>query len=143
MGALKRSNVKIEGKDVVATWKVCVALVALPLLHIIYCTLLWIFLPERWGTAFFFFSPLVCFLALQVGENLLRLWRSLIPLCYMVFHPRKTKELVKLREECVRKTQYAVDTLGWGIRLNSEVFNAENENDLNGKEKIITTGSPN
>lgn len=128
--ALKKSSVKVKGNDVLATWKVLVCIVVIPIIHLFYCFLVWMGMNwygreklgvenygERFAIVFFFFVPFISLLNVLVGENAMRIKRTLRPLLWIIFHPSKCSDLVKLREECVNLTVHAVDNLGWGLRM--------------------------
>ena len=64
--ALAGSKVKIEGKDVVGTWKVMISFGLMPLLHIVYTLIFRFVIGESWAVLYFFFAPFVQYAALQV-----------------------------------------------------------------------------
>ncbi|KAI4089804.1 MAG: hypothetical protein LQ344_005169 [Seirophora lacunosa] len=110
--ALAASTVKLEGRDVVATWKLLVALAFAPLLYIYYTVLLtywtyrnrvqgympdWVplFLVVAFGFVFF---PAITFAALRFGETGMDILKSLRPLV-LSLNPTSANTLFKLREK--------------------------------------------
>lgn len=110
--ALAASTVKLEGRDVVATWKLLVALAFAPLLYIYYTVLLtyWTYrnrvqgyMPD-WVPLFlvvvfgFVFFPAITFAALRFGETGMDILKSLRPLV-LSLNPTSANTLFKLREK--------------------------------------------
>ena len=126
--ALAASTVKLEGRDVMATWKLLVALALAPVLNTIYTALLtwWTYynrvqgyIPEwvplwtvlAFGVVFF---PSITFAALRFGETGMDIVKSLRPLV-LSLNPSSANTLVRLRE--TRRTLSAevtdlINTLG-------------------------------
>lgn len=103
--------------DLSKTSQVFTALLVLPTLHNSYTYLTFYFLGEPWAILYFFFAPFAFFYSISVGENMIRLFRSLKPLAIMLFQPHKVYELTDLRERCVLQTCRAVDEIGWGLKM--------------------------
>ncbi|KAI7361109.1 glycerol-3-phosphate O-acyltransferase [Hortaea werneckii] len=108
--ALAASTVKVQARDVMATWKILVSLALAPALDVFYTIILtwwtaknrvrgWVpeFLPV-WlvmiGGLFFF--PAVCFAALRFGEIGMDIFKSIRPLV-LSLNPTSSNSLVKLR----------------------------------------------
>jgi glycerol-3-phosphate O-acyltransferase/dihydroxyacetone phosphate acyltransferase len=126
--ALAASTVKIQGRDVMATWKLLVALALAPILYAFYTALLtwWTFhnrvqglIPEWvppsavvvFGMVFF---PSITFAALRFGETGMDIIKSLRPLT-LSLNPTSANTLVKLRETRQRlsfQVTEAINTLG-------------------------------
>ena len=66
MEALAGSKVKIEGKDVVATWKVMISFGLMPMLHLLYTLIARLLFSEAWAVVYFFFAPFVHYASLKV-----------------------------------------------------------------------------
>ena len=108
--ALAASTVKLEGRDVMATWKLLVALAFAPLLYALYTVLLtWWTYRNRvqgivptwvplWLVVFFamIFFPSITFAALRFGETGMDIAKSLRPLL-LCLYPTSANTLVKLR----------------------------------------------
>lgn len=109
--ALAASTVKLQGRDVMATWKLLVALALAPILYNFYTILLtyWTYrnrvqgyVPEwvpLWGVFLFgyIFFPAITFAALRFGEVGMDIVKSLRPLV-LSLNPTSSNAIVKLRE---------------------------------------------
>lgn len=112
--ALAGSSVKIQGRDVMATWKIMTALFFAPILYNTYiCIFVWRVYSDRlWGywdyvpqwiplwTAFpigWVLFPLITFAALRLGEVGMDIFKSLRPLV-MCINPASSFNLQHLRE---------------------------------------------
>ncbi|KAK6441435.1 Glycerol-3-phosphate/dihydroxyacetone phosphate acyltransferase [Oleoguttula sp. CCFEE 5521] len=110
--ALAASTVKIQARDVIATWKILVSLALAPTLMIIYTAIgtYWTYrnrvggrVPE-WIPLWFvtiFQAPLylfACYWALRFGEIGMDIFKSLRPLFLLLF-PSSSNTLVRLREQ--------------------------------------------
>eukprot|EP00940_MAST-03C_sp_MAST-3C-sp2_P002174 g2174.t1 len=78
--AKRRSTVKIAGRDVVATWKILVSLVVIPLAHVIYTVITYASFGSTAATAYFFFSPFVCLASILAAERGKEIASSIVPL---------------------------------------------------------------
>lgn len=106
--ALKASTVKIQANDVIATWKVLVAMGLAPLLYTFYALVatyleykyrLLPFLPLYVVTVFMYvLFPTVTYAALLIGETGMDIFKSLRPLA-LALSPRHTNTLTTLREQ--------------------------------------------
>jgi len=120
--AAASSTVKLEGKDVVATWKVLIALVVIPLMWIGYTAVVCIF-GGAWGLqppwdyeaclSFFFFSPFFFYGAVLAGDRLALVARSLPPLATVVLYPDARWAIVEQRRTLLQAMQALVDEHGW------------------------------
>ncbi|KAL8710729.1 MAG: hypothetical protein Q9220_004747 [cf. Caloplaca sp. 1 TL-2023] len=126
--ALAASTVKLEGKDVMATWKLLVALAVAPLLYAVYTGLLtywtyrnriqgylptWVplYLVVIFGLVFF---PTITFAALRFGETGMDILKSIRPLM-LSLNPTSANTLVKLRKkraELSAEVTDLINTLG-------------------------------
>jgi len=110
--ALAASTVKLQGRDVMATWKLLVSMGLAPLLYATYTVLLtwWTYrnrvqgyVPEwvpLWMVVIFslIFFPSITFAALRFGETGMDILKSLRPLI-LSLNPSSANTLVKLREK--------------------------------------------
>lgn len=110
--ALAASTVKLQGRDVMATWKLLVAMAFAPMLYAFYTTLLtyWTYrnrvqgyMPEwvpLWVVVIFgvIFFPSITFAALRFGETGMDIVKSLRPLV-LSLNPTSANTLVKLRKK--------------------------------------------
>ncbi|KAK0709694.1 hypothetical protein B0T26DRAFT_653463 [Lasiosphaeria miniovina] len=126
--ALAGSSVKIEGKDVMATWKLLVAMAFAPVLYNFYTSLLaykvyqdrlWGRVPE-WVPIWMVFLtgwivfPAITFAALRFGEVGMDILKSLRPLV-MCINPSSSYNIHQLRErraELSAQVTEVINTLG-------------------------------
>ena len=126
--ALAASTVKLQGRDVMATWKLLVAMGFAPALYWLYTILLtwWTYknrvqgyVPE-WVPLWMVFIvgwiifPSITFAALRFGETGMDIFKSLRPLL-LSFNPTSANTLVKLRETRAtlsREVTEVINTLG-------------------------------
>lgn len=130
--ALAASTVKLQGRDVVATWKLLVALALAPVLNTFYTALLtwWTYynrvqghVPEwvpLWTVVAFgvVFFPAISFAALRFGETGMDIVKSLRPLV-LSLNPSSANTLVQLREEREKLSAEVTEVIN---TLGPEVF---------------------
>lgn len=130
--ALAASTVKLQGRDVVATWKLLVALALAPVLNTFYTALLtwWTYynrvqghVPEwvpLWTVVAFgvVFFPAISFAALRFGETGMDIVKSLRPLV-LSLKPSSANTLVKLREKREKLSAEVTEVIN---TLGPEVF---------------------
>ncbi|KAK4103207.1 hypothetical protein N658DRAFT_421741 [Parathielavia hyrcaniae] len=126
--ALAASSVKIQGKDVIATWKLLVSLAFAPILYNFYTVItayrvyqdrlggrvpewvpIWAVFLAGW-----IFFPAITFAALRFGEVGMDVLKSLRPLALCI-HPSSSYSINQLRErraELARQVTDAINTLG-------------------------------
>ncbi|EEH45572.1 uncharacterized protein PADG_01722 [Paracoccidioides brasiliensis Pb18] len=126
--ALAASSVKIQGRDVMATWKLLVALAFAPLLYTFYTVLLtyWTYrnrvqgyVPEwvpLWLVVIFgcWLFPSITYAALRTGEIGMDILKSLRPLV-LSLNPTSANTLVKLRKRRAKLSHEVtelINTLG-------------------------------
>ncbi|KAI9814614.1 MAG: hypothetical protein M1827_003170 [Pycnora praestabilis] len=126
--ALAASTVKIQGRDVMATWKLLVAMAFAPMLYGLYTFILtwWTYRNRVWGyipewvplwavVAFgFVFFPSITFAALRFGETGMDIFKSLRPLV-LSFNPTSANTIFKLREKRATLSEQVteiINTLG-------------------------------
>ncbi|EXJ81859.1 hypothetical protein A1O1_07924 [Capronia coronata CBS 617.96] len=140
--ALAASTVKLEGRDVIATWKILVAMAFAPTLYIYYTVIvsLWLAYNRRGGyytyrlpwwmvartyvpdflpmwlfaILFFILCISVTFAALRIGEIGMDIVKSLPPL-FIALNPRSSSRIVRLRarrERLSAKVTEVINTLG-------------------------------
>lgn len=112
--ALAGSSVKIQGRDVMATWKILVAMFFAPVLYNFYCILfvlkfgsdrLWGYVPDwathlPWWMVFiigWILFPTITFAALRFGEIGMDVFKSLRPLV-LTLNPSSYYNIRKLRD---------------------------------------------
>jgi glycerol-3-phosphate O-acyltransferase / dihydroxyacetone phosphate acyltransferase len=130
--ALAASTVKLQGKDVMATWKLLVALAFAPVLYTFYTVLLtyWTYrnrvqgyIPSwvpLWTIVIFgyIFFPAITFAALRFGEVGMDIVKSLRPLV-LCLNPSSSNTIHKLRE---RRAQLSVEVTEVINTLGPEMF---------------------
>ena len=130
--ALAASTVKLQGRDVMATWKLLVAMAFAPTLYAFYTTILtwWTYrnrvqgyVPEwvpLWMVVVygFIFFPAVTFAALRIGETGMDIIKSLRPLVLSLI-PSSANTLHKLRETRATLSQQVTDVIN---TLGPEMF---------------------
>ena len=126
--ALAASTVKLQGRDVLATWKLLVAMAFAPMLYALYTILLtyWTYrnrvqgyIPEwvsLWMVVAFglVFFPSITYAALRFGETGMDILKSLKPLT-LSLNPTSQNTLVKLRTERAElsaNVTHLINTLG-------------------------------
>lgn len=126
--ALAASTVKLQGRDVMATWKLLVALALAPLLYAWYAALLtwWTYRNRAQGympdwvplwmivVGSFVLFPSISFAALRFGETGMDILKSLRPLV-LCLYPTSANTLVKLRQkraELSAEVTEVINTLG-------------------------------
>ncbi|KAK4190848.1 glycerol-3-phosphate O-acyltransferase 1 [Podospora australis] len=126
--ALASSTVKIQGRDVIATWKLLVSLGLAPLLYACYtCITVYMVYKDRYygivpewvplwmvAIAGFIIFPAITFAALRFGEVGMDILKSLRPLALCI-NPRSSysiDELRKRREELSAQVTDVINTIG-------------------------------
>ena len=126
--ALAASTVKLQGRDVMATWKLLVALAFAPILYATYTVLLtyWThknrvqgYMPEwvpLWMVVIFgiVLFPSITFAALRIGETGMDIVKSLRPLVLSLY-PTSANTLQRLREKRAtlsHEVTHVINTLG-------------------------------
>jgi glycerol-3-phosphate O-acyltransferase/dihydroxyacetone phosphate acyltransferase len=121
--AVASSSVKLEGRDVLATWKLMIALVLIPLMWIGYTAVVCAWspawgLPAPWdyeaGLLFFFFSPFFFYGAVLAGDRMALVARSLAPLATVILYPEARWALVEQRRELMQAMQVRREGPGGG-----------------------------
>lgn len=130
--ALAASTVKLQGRDVMATWKLLVALAFAPILYATYTILLtyWThknrvqgYMPEwvpLWMVVVFgiVFFPSITFAALRIGETGMDIVKSLRPLVLSLY-PTSANTLQRLREKRATLSHEVTDVIN---TLGPEMF---------------------
>ncbi|KAJ1516873.1 hypothetical protein HMI55_001178 [Coelomomyces lativittatus] len=122
--ALASSHVKIEARDVLATWKLLVALVLVPTLYSLYIFLSWLLvrfvlqLPNPWTWCvpliIAFGLPYLSMVALKFGEVGADIYKSLPPLMYSILPTRwiTSQNLRQTRFELAQDLNNIINELG-------------------------------
>ncbi|KAI9308649.1 hypothetical protein BJ944DRAFT_254437 [Cunninghamella echinulata] len=107
--ALAGSSVKIAARDVLATWKVIVALVFTPVLYGFYSSILFLYLWRIgqygikssfwWSVGSFVIQPFFAYLGVRLTETGFELVKSLQPLIVALSQPDAAANLREMREK--------------------------------------------
>lgn len=130
--ALAASTVKVQARDVVATWKILVAMGLAPTLYTIYTLLFtWWTVRNRvsgympnwvpwWGVIIFgyIFFPTITYAALRFGEVAMDILKSVRPLV-LALNPSSSNTLVKLR---IKRVELATEVTDLINELGPELF---------------------
>ncbi|EDO15650.1 hypothetical protein Kpol_473p9 [Vanderwaltozyma polyspora DSM 70294] len=143
---LKKSVVKIKGIDLIATWKVMVALGFAPILYITYSLILvytasthrnwlsWLWIPfsNKVMQFFYFYGLLVLttYGSLKTGEVGMDLLKSLAPLFVTLLYPEDTiTDIQKLRNELSDEITDICNELGPEVIPNFESYRNSRKSD--------------
>ncbi|KAH3900195.1 bifunctional glycerol-3-phosphate/glycerone-phosphate O-acyltransferase GPT2 SCDLUD_003166 [Saccharomycodes ludwigii] len=138
---LKKSVVKIKGTDLLATWKLVVALAMAPILYITYSVLFIKFGPESmkpFGSCSvlnFIFAYIVLvfttWVSFRTGERGMDVFKSLPPLLVCLVYPNwKLQHLKSFRDNLSKEMRTVCDTLGPTVFPNYEKMTTELEKHL-------------
>jgi len=123
--ALAASNVKVSGRDVIASYKILVSLVMWPLFHLFYAAYVVRRFGWVWGiSSWFVLFPLYAYATIRIFEIGRDVWRSNLPL-FLSLLPggnRYHKQLLVMREEIKVELRALADELGpkmpfWNDRI--------------------------
>ncbi|KAI8846766.1 hypothetical protein BC829DRAFT_375809 [Chytridium lagenaria] len=121
--ALAHSTVKLRGNDVIATWKILVAAVAFPLMHILLSILVFFLLPLLPSLSLLarisislltlFLGPAISYAGVRAMEVGLDVARSINPLFRALVRPEKeNEEMRRLRRELQEEVAAVVAEYG-------------------------------
>ena len=118
--AKQKSSVKIKGQDVIATWKVLVSLIVIPCAHIIYTGLFYVMFGMIFATAYFWFSPFICFLAVIAVERGKRIGSMIIPLFMCALKLDSGSNLYDARQKLKLEVRGVIEELSWDSVLKDD-----------------------
>lgn len=114
-----KSQLKIEGRDVLASWKLIISFVLLPTLYSSYSLALFFLLKRygysgKWAILFWFSLPFVSYLTVRFQESANEIITSIKPLFFSLLPGKKKKglELRTLRNNLRERIISIVNTLG-------------------------------
>lgn len=120
--AKKASNVKIHGNDVISTWKLLIALVALPLIYIFYSALMVYLMPGFDSSPFYLlfleflitFHSIVfiSFATVRLSEMAFNSYCSIKPLIFAIINPQRCLILRKVRSTLREQITFFVELIG-------------------------------
>lgn len=137
--AKRKSTVKIAGRDVVATWKILVSLVVIPLAHVIYTALACTFFGPTTATAYFFFSPFVCFASILAAERGKQIAGSIVPLLMCALSLESGARLFTERRNLQLAVRTTVSQLGWDTPLPPDL-SVGNDDDISNNSSSMGDG---
>lgn len=142
--ALAGSSVKIAARDVLATWKILVALVGVPTLYGFYSFLLFLYLwfhsySHAFGLSLLVWValPFIQYACVLVLENSIDIYKSLNPLILSLSNPDGAAELRRMRENLSDAITKYVDENGATAISDFDKHKFDN---LELKEKIQARG---
>ncbi len=113
--ALAKSEVKVKAQDVIASYKVIVAMIIVPVAWSIYFVIFSFFFGIRLGFFFLLSLPLFSYAAIRMLEQGLQIWRSTIPLLRSLWRSQfveivmdlqnQRKKMVKMMRNLVKKME--------------------------------------
>ena len=116
--AVRKSSVKLTGRDVVATWKLMVALIVIPLLHIIYTVIACFMGGEKVGVLYFYFAPFVSLAGIRCFESGIRIQMSIKSLLLSLRSGKsRGVALVQMRKDLQNEVRSVTTALGWDRKL--------------------------
>lgn len=111
--AVAGSRVKLQGKDVLGTWKVLVGMVVIPVLHVAYTAVIYWATAYKHAVAYFFFMPFVSATSIIASESALATARSLGPLWMILVDNDRGLALRRMRRQLQADVRHLAQTLGW------------------------------
>jgi glycerol-3-phosphate O-acyltransferase / dihydroxyacetone phosphate acyltransferase len=115
--ALRKSDVKIKGNDVLATWKLMTTVTLVPIQHTLYTCLSYYFFGESSAVAFFFFAPFVAIVTVLSTERGRVVYASMRPLYMALAHPERAVNLAEHRTKLKKQVRELVKDLRWDAEL--------------------------
>lgn len=95
----KASDVKIEGKDVIASYKIIVGLVLVPCIYFFYGLIVAFFWGLGWGMASVAVLPFISYASVIVLEEGYLVWKASIPLLFSFIHSSYRQQCMALRQQ--------------------------------------------
>jgi glycerol-3-phosphate O-acyltransferase/dihydroxyacetone phosphate acyltransferase len=112
--ALAKSEVKVKAQDVIASYKVIVAMVIVPVAWTLYFLIFSFFYGLQKGFLFLLALPWFSYAAIRMLEQGLQIWRSSIPLLRSLWRARFVETVTELkthRRELVKMMRTLVKTM--------------------------------
>ena len=118
--AVQKSSVKIAGRDVLATWKLMVAVVLVPVLHLVYTFMAFVVYGENGAVAWFFFAPFVAAVTIFSTEVGVKLFYSVIYLIKAALKPQENMGLELVAKRKALQGQVAAIVAKFGLLKGNE-----------------------
>eukprot|EP00008_Paramoeba_atlantica_P012827 CAMPEP_0201493506 /NCGR_PEP_ID=MMETSP0151_2-20130828/39059_1 /ASSEMBLY_ACC=CAM_ASM_000257 /TAXON_ID=200890 /ORGANISM="Paramoeba atlantica, Strain 621/1 / CCAP 1560/9" /LENGTH=587 /DNA_ID=CAMNT_0047880977 /DNA_START=67 /DNA_END=1830 /DNA_ORIENTATION=+ len=109
------SSVKIEGKDVIASQKILIGIMSIPLLYFFYFGLTTFFFGTYFGILFLVFYPILGYITTKIAEHLVLFLHATKPLLLLFTLPvyrRKCHELIEERRLLQKKVRAIIEIYG-------------------------------
>mmetsp|Transcript_23155 Transcript_23155/g.36085 ORF Transcript_23155/g.36085 Transcript_23155/m.36085 type:complete len:587 (-) Transcript_23155:56-1816(-) len=130
--AQKASSVKLEGKDVIASQKILLGIMSVPVTVVFYFTVVAYFFGVFYGLLFLISLPVLGYVSTKTSEQLVLLFAATKPLIFLFFSSdfrNNCRELIEERRLLQRKVRSLIETFGprtWGADWkHSRVIKAE------------------
>mmetsp|Transcript_46799 Transcript_46799/g.92096 ORF Transcript_46799/g.92096 Transcript_46799/m.92096 type:complete len:679 (+) Transcript_46799:24-2060(+) len=118
--AKSKSSVKIAGRDVLATWKVMVSCVFVPLLHCTYTLMAGLFFGGTHATVYFFFMPFVSMFSILATEYMKKHILSSWLLINALVRKEQGLTLVAMRTNLQTEVREVVKQFKWDKSLHDD-----------------------
>lgn len=125
--AVKGSRVKLEGRDVLGTWKVLVGMIMTPILHFMYTSGIAYLVGYRHAVLYFFWMPFVSGTSIIASESFIDVARSIGPLWILIFDRTAGAELRRSRIQLQRDVRQVAQELGWHDIIHKSTSRADLE----------------
>ena len=129
--AQKASSVKLEGKDVIASQKILLGIMSVPITVVFYFTIVSYFFGSLYGAIFLASLPILGYVSTKSGEHLVLLYAATKPLLLLFFSDRfrnSCRELIEERRLLQRKVRSVIESFGpktWEEWKDSRVIKPE------------------
>lgn len=125
--AVQGSRVKLEGRDVLGTWKVLVGMIMTPTLHFIYTSGIAYLFGYKHAVLYFFWMPFVSATSIIASESFIDVARSIGPLWMLIFDRTAGAELRQSRIHLQRDVRHVAQELGWHDIIHKSTSRADLE----------------
>ncbi|ORE21180.1 hypothetical protein BCV71DRAFT_174372, partial [Rhizopus microsporus] len=146
--ALAGSSVKIQGKDVIASWKVIVVSIAAPTLYGIYALFYLLFLIKRRSqlslqsklrraACVWAIQPILSYLLMRLGDTGLDIYKSIKPLFLAIRNPEAGEIIRQIRKDLAKDITDFINQHAPELGLEGTSTDEENSREVHeGKYKI-------
>lgn len=97
--AVKSSRVKLQGNDVLATWKVLTALITIPVFWLLYTLLAWIYFGKDVMAVVFYVLPFYFLLGVHLADRVREIFITIPPLLWTLWGSHKSLNIAYQRTE--------------------------------------------
>ena len=121
VAAQKASSVKIAGRDVIATWKLMVSMLMVPLMHVLYTYVAFAMFGTTAGVGFFFFAPFMAGLGIIAHERTWKTWQQFKALYKVCLGQGGASVLVEKRMALQHEARRVIQELNWDAQLKDSI----------------------